>query len=439
MYYALLVLLTVFGLVIVMPKNFYSLKRPNLNLRPLGIPWSRDLELKQGLDIKGGTQVILAAQMKDIGEADRQKALETTKEIVSRRINMYGVSEASVQTAKSGGEYRLIVEIPGVSNSEEAVGLIGSTARLDFRELDPKKEASDAGMLVSDFIPTGLTGKELAKSSVEFDPKSGKPGISLEFTGEGARKFAELTKRNIGKPLAIFIDEYPITIPTVQTQILDGHARISGEFTLENAKSMSIALNAGALPVPISVIGQTTIGATLGEKQVERAVLAGTLGVLLIMLFMIMIYGYKGVFASLSLVFYGIVTLAIYKLIPVTLSLSGIAGFLLSMGMAVDTNILVFERLKEEERDGYQQSLVFKLDRAFGRAWDSIKDANMTTLITCFVLYNPLEWEILNRSGMVRGFAFTLALGILINLFSGMIVTRVLMTLFYRGKTKKIV
>ncbi len=469
--YIFLLLLTLGGLVVVMPPRLtislgkdkvcangwvkpvcsflplpetkdISLTRPTLSFSFLGTPFQRDLEIKEGLDIRGGTQVVLSADMKDIKDEDKSRALVTAQEIISRRINLYGVSEASVQTARSGDDYRLITEIPGVAKSDDAVKLIGSTAQLEFREYKPAspsvKNASPSGMLVKDFVAVGLSGKELARSSVQFDPNTGKPTISLEFSNEGAKKFADITKRNIGKPLAIFLDDYPITAPTVQSEITDGKAQISGDFTVANAKSLSIALNAGALPVPIVVIGQSTVEATLGKEAVSRAITAGILGVAMIMLFMILLYGFTGFLACVALLFYGLVTLSLYKLIPVTLSLPGIAGFLLSMGMAVDTNILVFERLKEEERRDPHRATLVKLDRAFKRAWNSIKDANITTLITCFILYNPLEWSFLNRSGMVRGFAFTLALGIVINVFCGMVVTRVLMTLFYKGQGSRV-
>lgn len=418
----------------------FSLARPELKFTFLGTTFQRDLEIKQGLDIEGGTRVILSADMKEISDSSREQALETAQEIIARRINLYGVSESTVQTARNGEDYRLLVEIPGISDAEMAVNLIGSTAYLEFREYKADSgsaAASPSGMLVKDFKPTNLSGRELARSTVQFDSNTGKPVISLEFSAEGAKKFAEITKRNIGKPLAIFLDEYPITAPTVQGEITDGRAQISGDFTLESAKSLSIALNAGALPVPISVLGQSTVEAALGNEAVMRAIQAGMLGICVIFLFLLLLYGKKGLFACLSLIFYGLITLSLYKLIPVTLSLAGIAGFLLSIGMAVDTNILVFERLKEEERRDPLRSGQVKLTRAFSRAWDSIKDANMTTLITCFVLYNPMEWSFLNRSGLVRGFALTLAMGILLNIFSGMVVTRVLMTLFYKSKVER--
>lgn len=447
-YVLLLALGLIFG-IISLPKQLalplsgnkqVTISRPELDLGFMGINFKRDLEIKQGLDIVGGTRVTLSAGMDDISQSDRERALESAKEIVERRINLYGVTESTVLTARSGEDYRLVVEIPGVNDAETAIGLIGSTARLEFREYDPASgsaTASPSGMLVKDFKPTNLTGKELARSTVQFDPNTGKPTIGLEFSPEGTKKFAILTQKNLGKPLAIFLDEYPITAPVVQNEIIDGKAQISGDFTLESAKSISIALNAGALPVPITVIGQSSIEASLGNQAVAKAIQAGIVGVLMIFLFIVLLYGTKGVFACISLIYYSLIMLTLYKLIPVTLSLSGIAAFLLSIGMAVDTNILVFERLREEERRDTLRSTGVRLSKAFSRAWDSIKDANMTTLITCFILYNPLEWSFLNRSGVVRGFALTLALGILVNIFCGMIITRVLMTLFYRsGKSR---
>lgn len=426
------------GLPLPKEKNFV-LHRPTLDLTSKGINFKRDLEIKEGLDIRGGTRVTLSAEMNDISSSERERALVTAQEIISRRIDLYGLSESTVLTARAGEAYRLLVEIPGVSDADTAVNLIGSTAKLEFREYKPASAsatASVSAMLVSDFVPTDLSGKELARSSVQYDEK-GKPAIGLEFSAEGAKKFAIITRRNIGKPLAIFLDDYPITAPTVQTEIIDGRAQISGDFTLENAKSLSIALNAGALPVPISVLGQSTIEAALGNQAVTKAIQAGVLGIAFIFVFLLLLYGKKGIFALLSLLFYGLVTLSLYKLIPVTLSLAGIAGFLLSIGMAVDTNILVFERLTEEERKAPLRSTMLQLNRAFSRTWNSIKDANMTTLITCFILYNPLEWSFLNRSGMVRGFALTLALGIALNVLCGMGVTRVMMTLFYRSPGDK--
>lgn len=230
--------------------------------------------------------------------------------------------------------------------------------------------------------------------------------------------------------MAIFLDDLPVTAPTVNEAITSGDAVISGKFALNDAKKLAIQLNAGALPVPLKVVEQKTIGATLGNEAVRKSVIAGLIGLGIVILFMISYYGFLGFLASLALIIYGLITLAVYKLVPITLSLPGIAGFLLSVGMAVDSNILIFERIKEERWQG--KPLAVAMELGFGRAWDSIKDANVCTLITAFVLFNPFNWGFLNTSGMVRGFALTLTLGIAISLFTGIIVTRTLIRVFYK-------
>jgi preprotein translocase subunit SecD len=268
----------------------------------------------------------------------------------------------------------------------------------------------------------------LARSQVQFDPNTGQPVVGLEFNQEGGDKFAEITGRNVGRPVAIFLDQFPITIPLVKEQITTNEAVITGEFSVDEAKSLAIQLNAGALPVPIEVIEQRNIGATLGTESVQNSVQAGVIGLLMVIGFMAAYYGYLGILADIGLVIYGLLTLALYKLIPVTLTLPGVAGFLLSVGMAVDSNILIFERMKEEIRAGRPRAMAMEL--GFGRAWDSIRDANVCTLITCFILFNPFSWSFLNTSGMVRGFALTLGLGVLLSLFTGVVVTRTILRTF---------
>jgi len=298
-------------------------------------------------------------------------------------------------------------------------------------EVDHAAEATAAAML-ADYQPTGLTGKDLTRSQVQFNPNTGQPVVGLRFSDEGAQKFSAITQRNVGKPVAIFLDELPVTIPLVQEAITTGEAIISGEFTPKQAKKLSIQLNAGALPVSIEIIQQRNIGATLGIQSVQKSLQAGLIGLLMVVLFMAAYYGRLGILADMGLVVYGLVTLALYKLIPVTLTLPGVAGFLLSVGMAVDSNILVFERMKEEQRAGKPRKMAMEL--GFGRAWDSIRDANVCTLITCFILFNPFSWSFLNTSGMVRGFALTLGLGVLLSLFTGVVVTR---TILMRTFTKE--
>lgn len=393
--------------------------------------------LKTGLDLQGGTHLLLQADMANIDPNDRDTALESVKQVISRRVDLYGVSEPIIQTSNFQNTYRLIVELPGIKDINQAVSLIGQTAQLDFREdlsgSGPIDYASPSSAMarIYAFQPTGLTGKDLKKASVSFGQSgntTGQPVVSLEFTQEGSQKFAEITQRNVNQPVAIFLDNILVTSPTVNEPILTGQAVISGNFTTETATQLAIQLNAGALPVPIKIIEQKNISATLGSDSVRKSVIAGSIGLGLVALFMILLYGVNGFLADIALVVYGLITLAIYKLIPVTLTLPGIAGFILTIGMAVDSNILIFERLKEELRAGRPFSVALEL--AFGRAWDSIKDANMATIITSLVLINPFNFNWLNTSGLVRGFAITLLIGVIISLFTGIIVTRTLMRLF---------
>ncbi len=413
----------------------FTLSRPNISFTLFGTQFQRDLEFRYGLDVKGGSEVVMQVDMKEIKAEDRDRALESAKEVIARRVDLYGLAESSVTTAKTNNSYRLIATIPGITESDSVMSLIGSTAQLDFREYKPAtdsaKNASPSGMKVTDFVKTDLTGKDLARALVQIDQNSGKPIIGLEFSKDGATKFAAITKRNIGKPLAIFMDEFAINAPTVQNEITDGRAQISGNFTTKEAQSLASTLNAGSLPAPISVLSQRTVGATLGSQYVSTSVRSGLVGIGLVILFLLCLYGATGAIGAVALVYYGILTLALYKLVPVTLSLPSIAGFLLSVGMAVDTQILVFERLREEQTNP-RGTTVSILNRSFSRAWGSIKDANGVTLISAFLLANPFDWSFLNTSGMVRGFALTLALGILLNLFTGMVVLRVFMRLFYR-------
>lgn len=388
------------------------------DFKVLGESVSQDFSLRRGLDLQGGLQLVLEADMSGVSEADRDKALESTRAVMERRVDFLGVAEPVVQTSRLGDSYRIIIELPGVADPQEALDLIGQTAQLDFREGDDLS------------VKTGLTGKDLASSSVEFDPQSGAPQIALDFTAEGERKFEEITERNVGKPLAIFLDDVLLTAPTVQQKIVGGNAVITGDFSLEDARLIVVQLNAGALPTPVSVLEQRQVGPTLGQEALEKSVVAGLLGLSLVVFFMIGNYGRLGILATVALTIYAILTLALYKLIPVTLTLSGIAGFILSVGMAVDANILIFERIKEERRWG--QDLKTAMELGFGRAWDSIRDANLATLATVFILFNPFNWQFLVTSGVVRGFALTLGLGVLISLFTGVVVTRTLVRVFYR-------
>ncbi len=412
----------------------YHYVKPPLAFRFFGASVSKDLELKQGLDILGGVQVVLGADMTHIPAADRPAAIESARQVIERRVNLFGVNEPVVQSSQLGENYRIIVELAGVHDSAKAMQLIGTTAQLDFRlqEASPSATATSSAMAFFDqFKPTGLTGKQLERAQVQFDPKTGEPVVGLQFNEEGKKAFADITTAHTGQVLAIFLDAYPVALPRINTPILDGQAVMTGGFTLEQAKNLSIQLNAGALPVPIEVLEQKNIGASLGQESVQKSIFAGGVGLGLVILFMILFYGGKGFLASVSLCLYAIYTLAFYKLTGVTLTIPGIAGLLLSIGMAVDGNILIFERMKEELRLG--RSVDQAMELGFGRAWDSIKDANITTIFAALVLINPLDLAFLNTSGLVRGFGVTLFIGVLISLFTGMIVTRTFMRLFLKN------
>lgn len=418
-------------------KKTFSGFNPNFSIG--AISFQRDLSFKKGLDLEGGTSVTLRANMMDIPEAQRETALDSAKEVIERRINFYGVSEPVIQTSKAGNEYRIIVEIPGVTDVNQAVQLIGQTAKLTFWEegtlsgqASSSAQASPSAqmplgvpqLLGVNAKQTNLTGSDLASSVVSFDTNTGQPQVQLNFTPDGSKKFAEITKRNTGKIVAIVLDNQIIEAPRVNEPITGGNAVISGSFTTDQAKQLSIQLNAGALPISLSVLEQRGIGATLGQASLEKSLFAGVLGFLVIVLFMSALYGRLGILASVALVVYTLITLALFRVIPVTLTLAGIAGFILSIGIAVDANILIFERMKEEMRSGKSHEVAIKI--GFQRAWSSIRDSNIASLITSAILYYF-------GTGMVRGFALTLALGVLVSMFSAITVTRTLLRVFYKN------
>ena len=387
-------------------------------------PISTKFPLHYGLDLAGGSHLVFEADTQSLSNEGREKVIGGLRENIQRRVDMYGLSETLVQASRSGEDLRLIVELAGVKDVDEAITLIGQTAVLDFRQ---QKEATDAA---AGFLPTGLTGADLRSAGIDFDPDTNQPVITLDFTDEGKEKFAHLTEENVGKILAIFLDEVPLSFPKVEEPIREGKAIIRGDFALEEAKKMAAQLNAGALPVAVKLVEQRTVEATLGQVAVRRSVQAGLVGLFGVMFFMIAYYGKLGFFANLSLIIYGLISLTFYRLIPITLTLPGIAGFILSVGMAVDANILIFERMREELRTGKEFSIAREL--AFGRAWDSIRDANICTIITAFVLFNPFEWSFFPMAGMIRGFALTLGLGVIISLFTGVVVTRTLIRVLAR-------
>jgi len=431
-----LIMLSLFIIWVDLPESIKTkYKIPSqINFNVFGLNVKKDFTTKLGLDLKGGSSLIFEADTSKVKKEDLNDALNSARDIIERRINFFGVTEPQIQTIKSGNIYRLSVDLPGISNYEEAIKLIGQTAQLTFKELGQTdaKTATTTPIFLQLTKETGLSGIHILKSTVEFDSQTGKPQVGLKFNKKGADLFAAITKRNIGKPVGIFIDNMALTTPTVQTEILDGSAVITGTFTTDEAKKLTIAINSGALPLPIKMVEQKNIGPTLGETEVRKSIYAGTIGLIMVLLFMIIYYGRLGFIASLALIIYGLISLFIFKAIPLVLTLPGVAGFILSIGMAVDANILIFERIKEEQRKGKSFDIAVRL--GFGHAIDAIKDANITTLIVAFILFNPLNWEFLPQFGMVRGFALTLAIGVGTSLFTGVVITKRLINIFYKTR-----
>jgi preprotein translocase subunit SecD len=432
--------------------NFSFPNPTNLKPTPVhyaypGIPFIqkvRDMAFHLGLDLQGGSNITFRADMKDIPDSERDSALDSAKAVIEKRINYFGVSEPVVQTEKLNNDYRILVEIPGVTDVNQAVSLVGKTAKLTFWEGSGNFPASQSAQIATQSAmmdlqagrpigvtqtvganpkKTDLTGNDLKSAAVTFDTNSGLPQVQLTFSNAGAKKFADITSRNVNKIVAIALDEQIIEAPRVQQPIVGGNAVITGNFTTDTANSLAIQLNAGALPVSLSVLQQQAIGATLGQTSLQASLVAGVLGFLVIMIFMVVLYGRLGVIASVALTIYSLLVLSLFRLIPVTLTLAGIAGFILSVGIAVDANILIFERMKEELRRG--RSMVAAIDLGFSRAWPSIRDSNISSLITSGVLFYF-------GTGVIRGFAVTLALGILVSMFSAIFVTRTFLQVFYK-------
>ncbi|MBI3366700.1 protein translocase subunit SecD [Candidatus Roizmanbacteria bacterium] len=337
-----------------LPENYkiqFSLGRFTVDytVNPFLIDWNiaglqikRDFKTHLGLDLKGGSHLVFETDTSKVKKEDLQDSLHSARDIIEKRVNFFGVAEPLVQTVKAGTNYRISVDLPGIENVNEAIGLIGRTAQLTFKE-EASAEAKiatstpDILRLTKD---TGLTGKHIKKASVTFDSQTGKPQVALSFNNEGVTLFADITRRNVGKPVGIFIDNFVISAPTVQQSITDGNAVITGNFTIDDAKKLSIAINSGALPLPIHLVEQRNIGPTLGATEVRKSVYAGTVGLLMVLLFMVVYYKKLGIIASMGLMIYGLISFAIFRAIPVVLTLPGVAGFILSIGMAVDSNIL---------------------------------------------------------------------------------------------------
>src|SRR3989344_644926 len=419
--------------------NYFNKSADFLNVKfNWQIPHFWNVPFKLGLDLRGGSHLLYEADLSQVSKTEQRQAMEGLRDVIERRVNLFGVSEPVVQIQETGGNYRLIVELAGVIDSAEAVKQIGQTPFLEFREqrtqeetqkiIDKMKELEgktpeeaqsipDWQLALQDpyFQQTSLTGRYLKRSEVGLDQNTPKPIILIEFDEEGSKIFEELTAKNIGEPIAIYIDGILLSAPVVQDKISGGKAQITGDFNIKSAQELSRNLNAGALPLPIQLISQQSVGPILGKASLEKSLKAGIAGFVLVILFMIIFYRLPGVLASLALLIYVALLLSLFKLIPVTLTLAGIAGIILSLGMAVDANILIFARMKEEMLSGKNFSIA--TTEGFHRAWPSIRDSNFTTLIICIILFGF-------GTSFVKGFALALGLGILMSMLSAIIITR---------------
>lgn len=407
---------------------------------------------KLGLDLAGGSHLVYTADVSSVAPEEVSGLMNILKDVIERRINIFGVSEPIIQVEESSfaadtKEQRLVVELPGVTDIDAAVAEIGRTPLLEFKLVDQEalaaqeavaglaESASGTGIGVSNievngekvaedpYIDTGLTGRYLTRAELVFGQASGgglanEPIVSIQFSSEGGDLFEEITRNNVNETLAIFLDGEVVSAPRINEPITGGSAIISGNFTPEEARDLVQNLNFGALPLPISLQSTQTIGASLGADILDKGIRAGGIGLSLIILFMLVWYRLPGAVAGLALLFYTLVMLSLFKLIPVTLTAAGLAGFVISLGMAVDANVLVFERMKEEYRNGKGSRESARV--GFQRAWSAIRDGNLTSLFSAMILF----WF---GTSIVKGFALVFGLGVLVSMLSALMVTRTLL------------
>ncbi len=391
------------------------------------------LGLRLGLDLKGGTHLVYQAQPPE-GRALKDEDIAGIIDSIQRRINSFGVTEPIIQRL---GTDRVLVQLPGVKNVEEAKNLIGKQAVLDFRQLDPTDTNPSDGVT---WIPATarddqgetvhLNGSYLTRATLGTNQSTGLPVVQFEFNGEGGRMFEQITGRLRGQQLGIFLDNQLISAPVVQA-VITNQGEITG-VSLTEARQLSIQLNAGALPVPVVIVQERTVDATLGKDSLDKSVIAGGIGLALVLLFMIMNYKLPGAIAGVSLVIYTFIALAIFKTVPVTLTLAGIAAFILSIGMAIDANILIFERTKEEIRTG--KPILLAMEAGFDRAWPSIRDSNFATILTSAILF----WfgQRLGES-VITGFALTLFIGVVTSMLTAIFITRTFLRLLLHSRLAK--
>ncbi len=424
----------------------------NSNLKIVKVPSFPDRPFKLGLDLKGGSHLVYEADLSQIKSENKSEAMQGLKDVIERRVNLFGVSEPVVAVQKTGESYRLVVDLPGIKDVEKAIEMIGKTPFLEFKQERPQTETDSIlamqqriegktpeeyqqipnwqlGLEDPYFTSTPLTGQYLKKAEVGFSQTGFEPEVLLEFNDDGAKIFKDITAANVGKRIAIYIDNKLISAPKVNEEIPDGKARITGDFTQKEAQELVRNLNAGALPVPIKLVSQTTIEPTLGSVSLAKSLTAGFYGFLAVAVFMLLIYRFPGFIAAVALIIYGCVVLSLFKLIPVTLTLAGIGGAILSVGMAVDANVLIFARIKEERKAG--ENFARALEIGFSRAWPSIRDSNVTTLLVAVIMFGF-------GTSFVKGFALTLSLGVLLSMFSAIFITKNFLKVFSGTRLEKV-
>ena len=395
---------------------------------------------KLGLDLSGGTELTYNADTSKIDAAQIPDAMNALQQVIERRVNAFGVGEPVVQTQQGGalgnGQYRLVVELPGVTDVSKAEAMIGQTPTLEFKLVKQGMEASttlpDGSPNPAAFEDTGLTGKYLTSASLQFGGGSNtlatEPTVLVNFNSQGSALLSQITDKNMGRDLAIFLDGKLLEAPVIQAHIDNGQALISGNFTAQQAKDLATNLNLGALPIPITLASTQTIGATLGEEATHAGVFAGIVGFIALALFMIFWYRLPGVVAVLALVIYCVLMLALFKLIPVVLTAAGIAGFILSVGLAVDANILIAERMKEELLEGKETHVAIR--HGFDRAWSAIRDSNIAHIIAAIILF----WF---GTSLIKGFALVFGLGVIVSLLSAITISRTfLLAIGLNGRTR---
>jgi len=399
--------------------------------------FGREIKTRLGLDLQGGTEIIYQADLSK--SEDKSKDLNNLINVFRQRIDRLGVAEPTIQEQ---GSDQILIQLPGVNDIEEAISVIGQTYELVFMT-----EATDAtsGFQLNDYYedsytlprywqPTELTGKDLIKADVTYENQDqsmgqSQPVVSLSFNNAGKEKFAKLTKENLQKQIAIVLDNRIVSAPTVQSEITDGKAIITGQKDIKEAKMLADRLNEGVLPIPAKIIGQQNVGASLGAQSVKMSLIAGIIGLFLVGLFMVVHYKIPGVISVVALIIYSLLTLALFKTIPVTMTLAGIAGFILSIGMAVDANILIFERTREELRSG--KDVIGSIEEGFRRAWSSIRDSNISTIITCIILFYF-------GTGIIKGFALTLSIGVLVSMFTAITVSRNFLVIISKTRFRRL-